>query len=103
MKVEGTDGTPAFNPLNFDGTKSQPHSEVISHVLINDAWYEIIVGSFKLYKTGGDRPVPFVQFDLPSRDQNDFAQLGSNLDGKRVQVFPNAMSGVAFSVPEDDK
>lgn len=102
MKVENTEKNPKFNLLSPDGTRAQVHSETISDVLLNDGhWYEIVPGSFKFYRTkppaAGAPAVPFVQFDVALTEH--YHPVG----GKRVEVFPASVAGLAYVPQEDDK
>lgn len=99
MKVEHTDKQPKFNLMQPDGVRGQVHSEVISDVLLNDGhWYEIKPGSFKFYKTNQSSGVgvPFVQFDIAYTEQY------RPVAGKRVEVFPASICGLAYTPSEDD-
>lgn len=96
MKAEFTEENPKFNLLQPDGIRSQAHSEVISNVLLTDGkWYLIELGSFKFYKTAGDKAVPFVQFKVI---HSGFApgEGASPAAGKVVEVFPASVVGVAY-------
>jgi hypothetical protein len=95
MKAEFTEKDPKFNLLKPDGVRSQAHSEVITQVLLNDGnWYAIRPGSFKFYRTAGDKSVPFVQFDvLPAPGSQQAAPL-------RIEVFPATISGIAYPMPD---
>jgi hypothetical protein len=100
MKAETTDNDPKFNLLKPDGVRSQAHSEVISQVLLNDGiWYQIKEGSFKFFKTSGDKAVPFVQFKL-----NDEIV---DADGTRrrhvIEVFPASVVGIAYTTVEAEE
>lgn len=92
MKAEFTEKDPKFNLLKPDGVRGQAHSEVITQVLLNDGtWYAIAKGSFKFFKTAGDKAVPFVQFDTLDTDEN-----GRHL---RIEVFPASVCGIAYLAP----
>ena len=95
MKAEFTQKNPKFNLMQADGIRSQTHSEDITNVLLTDGiWYLIEKGSFKFYKTSGDRAVPFIQFKV-ARGAFD-AERGVSVAGKIVEVFPASVVGVAY-------
>lgn len=93
MKIEESKNGPRLNLLKPDGVRDQAHAEEVSHVLLSDTgWVKIIPGSFHFYKTAGDKPVPFVQFDI----------IGDPVTGNgggwkhRIEVFPTAIAGLAY-------
>lgn len=91
MKAETSDVGPRFNLLQSEGVRGQAHTKEITQVLLTDgAWYAIEPGSFHFYRTGGDKAVPFVQFDLMP---NASGQL-------RVEVFPATVAGWAYPTPD---
>lgn len=101
MKVEHTNKMPKFNLLQPDGVRPQTHSQNVSHVLLNDGhWYAIVPGSFKFYRTDATEGpgVPFVQFDIDNDLDND-----EMLVGKRVEVFPASVCGLAYTPDEGNK
>ena len=88
MKIEESNGGPVFNLLKPDGVRDQASAADITMVLVSDAgWQPIIPGSFHFYKTKGDKPVPFVQFDVIDEGRK-----------MRIEVFPTSISGVAYGV-----
>lgn len=90
MKSEFTEKDPKFNLLKPDGLRGQVHAEAVTDVLLNDGrWYRIVEGSFKFYRTSGDKAVPFVQFVTD-------ALANEYVAGKTVEVFPASVSGVAY-------
>ena len=95
MKAEFTNKDPKFNLMQPDGIRSQVHSESVSDVLLTDGqWYRIEPGSFKFYKTSGDRSVPFIQFKvLPfNGNPNDKGAVA----GKTIEVFPASVVGISY-------
>ena len=100
MKVENTDKSPKFNLMEPDGVRSQGHAEDVTDVLLNDGnWYNIVRGSFKFYQTkrsDGGKGVPFVQFDVNGG-------LCRPVTGKRVEVFPASVCGLAYVADKDDE
>lgn len=98
MKIEQSENGPKLNLLKPDGIRDQASAEEITHVLLEtEGWTQILPGSFHFYKTAGDKPVPFVQFDVIGNPIN-------GLDNKkyRVEVFPTAISGLAYRVNDDE-
>ena len=103
MKVETSSVPPKFNLLNADGTRSQAHSEEITDVLLNDGrWYGIEKGSFKFYRTGGDKSVPFIQFKVPRWNGGGSTPNPPTMNGKTIEVFPASVVGIAYRENEDD-
>ena len=93
MKIETSKNGPKLNLLQPDGIRNQTDSRDVTHVLLDGiGWVRIEPGSFHFYKTAGDKPVPFIQFDVLA--------TGDLPAGWRVEVFPTAIAGLAYS-PED--
>lgn len=98
MKIEVSDSGPKFNLLKPEGTRDQGSGTDVSHVLLDGlGWRKIIAGSFHFYKTAGEKPVPFVQFDV----MNDPA-TGLATGRYRVEVFPTAIAGLCYPVSDDE-
>lgn len=96
MKAEFTNKDPKFNLMNPDGIRSQVHSESVSDVLLTDGqWYRIEPGSFKFYKTSGDRAVPFIQFKVPPFN-GATTHDKTLVAGKTIEVFPASVVGIAY-------
>lgn len=92
MKIETSESGPKLNLLKPDGVREQTGSADVTMVLLDSAgWQPIIPGTFHFYKTAGDKPVPFVQFDV----------LDESGKKMRIEVFPTAIAGLAY--PTDDE
>jgi hypothetical protein len=98
MNIETSESGPKLNLLKPDGTRNQTgSSDVIAVLLDGEGWTAILPGSFHFYKTAGDKPVPFVQFDVIGNPAN------SGVFGKyRIEVFPTAIAGLAYPVDDDE-
>lgn len=94
MNIEISESGPKLNLLNPDGVRNQQAGENVTHVLLDSiGWKRIVTGSFHFYKTAGDKPVPFVQFDIV----NDPATGGVDPHNHyRIEVFPTAIAGLAY-------
>lgn len=93
MKAETTKDAPLVDLTHFEGPVGQAHAEAITHVLLNDGvWYEVIPGSFHLYKTA--QAVPYAQFDTKFQNSTNDALIL-----RRVQCFPATVAGWASAVP----
>lgn len=98
MKIEESENGPKLNLLQPDGVRSQANASDVNCVLLDThGWVRIIPGSFHFYKTAGDKPVPFVQFDVIG----DPSSSGPAQGKYRVEVFPTAIAGLAY--PADDE
>lgn len=96
MKIETSESGPKLNLLNPDGVRSQAHADDVTRVLLDgEGWVAIVPGSFHFYKTAGDKPVPFVQFDVL------YDPAGTEKMYYRVEVFPTAIAGLAYERPEE--
>lgn len=96
MKIENSSIGPKLNLLKPDGVRPQAGASEIDYVLLDThGWVKVIPGSFHFYKTAGDKPVPFVQFDVIGSPTGN-----ANGDVYRVEVFPTAIAGLAY--PRDD-
>ena len=96
MKIEESADGPKLNLLKPEGVRNQQAAANVTHVLLDGlGWTKIIEGSFHFYKTAGDKPVPFVQFDV--------TESPTGIDGTRhrVEVFPTAIAGLSYPVPAD--
>lgn len=97
MKIETSESGPKLNLLNPDGVRSQAHADDVTRVLLDgEGWVAIVPGSFHFYKTAGDKPVPFVQFDVPCDPVG-----GLSMKAYRVEVFPTAIAGLAYEREEE--
>ena len=98
MKIEESPDGPKLNLLKPDGIRNQAGATDVDCVLLDThGWVKIIPGSFHFYKTAGDKPVPFIQFDMVGHP----GHTGGN--GKyRVEVFPTAIAGLAYPCPSDE-
>lgn len=100
MKIETSEIGPKFNLLKPDGTRNQVHAEDVTHVLLSDTgWKRIIPGSFHFYKTAGDKPVPFVQFDTVADPCTGGIDTNTHY---RIEVFPTAIAGLAYPVNDNE-
>lgn len=92
MKIETNKNGPKLNLLQPDDVRDQASASEVEYVLLDThGWVKVIPGSFHFYKTAGDRPVPFIQFDMIG------SPTGNNGDVYRVEVFPTAIAGLAYS------
>jgi hypothetical protein len=92
MKIETSESGPKLNLLKPDGVRDQASAANVDAVLLADnGWVPIIPGTFHFYKTAGDKPVPFVQFDVVDN--------GKKI---RVEVFPTAIAGLSYPCPDDE-
>lgn len=99
MKIEVSENGPKLNLLNPDGVRNQTHAANVTGVLLADSgWTPIVAGSFHFYKTAGDKPVPFVQFDVLGNPTG----CGSDFDKFRVEVFPTAIAGLSYACPKEN-
>lgn len=96
MNIEISESGPKLNLLKPDGTRDQASASDVTCVLLDgEGWVEITPGSFHFFKTAGDKPVPFVQFDVIGNPAN------STRHGRyRVEVFPTAIAGLAYPAHE---
>jgi hypothetical protein len=78
------------------GESSQVHNENITKVLLVDGWHTIVPGSFKLYRTGNK--LPFIRFDTVLGGNES---LGVGGIVHTLEIFPNALHGVAFPKPPE--
>lgn len=95
MKAEDTDIAPVLNLIDSDGDMPQARNEAIISVLLTDQrWYQIVKGSFKYYRhvLSKDRIVPYVQFDAIFYREGVGLQASTE-EIKRVQVFPASVAG----------
>ena len=102
MKIETSESGPKLNLLKPDGVRDQASATEVTHVMVEGFWRQIIPGSFHFYKTAGDKPVPFVQFDVVANPATGGVDPDNNY---RVEVFPTAISGLAYPVstrPDDE-
>lgn len=99
MNIETSESGPKLNLLKPDGVRNQTSGADVNAVLLADSgWVGIVPGSFHFYKTAGDKPVPFVQFDIKYNPANP-----NGFDRYRVEVFPTAIAGLAYPVSESDE
>ena len=92
MKIEISESGPKLNLLKPDGVRNQASADNVDSVLLDGTgWVPIIPGTFHFYKTAGDKPVPFVQFDVIDN--------GKKI---RVEVFPTAIAGLSYPCPDDE-
>lgn len=98
MNIETSESGPKLNLLKPDGIRNQAGASDVDCVLLDThGWVKVIPGSFHFYKTSGDKPVPFVQFDMIG----DPANGGGSV--YRVEVFPTAIAGLAYPRPDDNE
>lgn len=98
MNIETSESGPKLNLLKPDGVRSQTGSADVTSVLLDgEGWLSIVPGSFHFYKTAGDKPVPFVQFDVTGSPSStaDFRK-------HRIEVFPTAIAGLAYPISENE-
>lgn len=92
MKIEISESGPKLNLLKPDGVRDQASAATVDAVLLDGmGWVPIIAGTFHFYKTAGDKPVPFVQFDVIDNGKKT-----------RVEVFPTAIAGLSYPCPDDE-
>lgn len=97
MKIEESQSGPKLNLLKPDGVRDQAGASDVEYVLLDThGWVKVIPGSFHFYKTAGDKPVPFIQFDMIG------SPTGNNGDIYRVEVFPTAIAGLAYLRGSDE-
>lgn len=101
MNIEESVSGPKLNLLKPDGVRDQARADNVSVVLLDgEGWVNIIPSSFHFYKTSGDKPVPFVQFDVIG---NPAGILGGHDDRTyRVEVFPTAIAGLAYELDDNE-
>jgi hypothetical protein len=98
MKIEESESGPKLNLLKPEGVRNQQSAQNVTHVLLDGlGWTQIVEGSFHFYKTAGDKPVPFVQFDVPESPTG----IADTDQHYRVEVFPTAIAGLSYPVPVD--
>lgn len=96
MNIETSETGPKLNLLKPDGVRNQAGANDVEYVLLDThGWVKIVSGSFHFYKTAGDKPVPFVQFDMIGSPN------GHNGGVYRVEVFPTAIAGLAYARPDE--
>lgn len=99
MKIETSTNGPKLNLLKPDGVRDQASASEVTCVLLDgEGWVSIVPGSFRFYKTAGDKPVPFVQFDIIGNPANG----GIALKKHRVEVFPTAIAGLSYEIGDDE-
>lgn len=92
MNIETSESGPKLNLLKPEGIRNQTSASNVIMVLLDSVgWQPIIPGSFHFYKTAGDKPVPFVQFDVMSEGKR-----------MRIEVFPTAIAGLSYEVDDDE-
>ena len=97
MNIEVSESGPKLNLLKPDGVRNQTSGADVNAVLLDgEGWTAIVPGSFHFYKTAGDKPVPFVQFDVIGNPAN------GELRKYRVEVFPTAIAGLAYPLSDDE-
>lgn len=100
MKIETSESGPKLNLLQPDGVRNQASADDVTHVLLDGlGWRRIIPRSFHFYKTAGDKPVPFVQFDVVADPSSGGVDTDTHY---RVEVFPTAIAGLAYPVQDDE-
>lgn len=96
MNIEISESGPKLNLLEPDGVRNQASAAEVEAVLLDgEGWTPIVPGSFHFYKTAGDKPVPFVQFDVIGNPSS-----GSPHGKYRIEVFPTAIAGLAYKIEE---
>lgn len=99
MNIETSETGPKLNLLKPDGTRNQASAADVAWVLLDgEGWVNIISGSFHFYKTAGDKPVPFVQFDI----YGDPGDISDDTRKYRIEVFPTAIAGLAYLADDDE-
>lgn len=97
MNIETSESGPKLNLLKPDGVRNQASATDVTCVLLDgEGWVAVVPGSFHFYKTAGDKPVPFVQFDVIGNP------AGSGMGKHRVEVFPTAIAGLAYPVTDNE-
>lgn len=97
MNIEISESGPKLNLLKPDGVRDQTNAANVTAVLLDgEGWVNIVTGSFHFYKTAGDKPVPFVQFDT----YGDPGGIGDGSRKYRIEVFPTAIAGLAYPADE---
>lgn len=99
MKIETSESGPKLNLLKPDGVRNQASATDVTSVLLDgEGWVAVVPGSFHFYKTAGDKPVPFVQFDVIGNPASTNPMAGKY----RVEVFPTAIAGLAYPMTDDE-
>lgn len=99
MKIETSESGPKLNLLKPDGTRNQTAPADVTSVLLDgEGWVAVVPGSFHFFKTAGDKPVPFVQFDVIGNPASTNPMAGKY----RVEVFPTAIAGLAYPIVDDE-
>lgn len=97
MKIEESANGPKLNLLKPDGVRDQAGASDVTYVLLDThGWVRVIPGSFHFFKTAGDKPVPFIQFDMTGSPDGNTGGV------YRVEVFPTAIAGLAYARPDND-
>ena len=102
MKIEESADGPKLNLLKPEGVRNQQSAANVTQWLLDGlGWTRILEGSFHFYKTAGDKPVPFVQFDV-AESPTGIADTNQHY---RVEGFPTAIAGLSYpvSVDSDDE
>jgi hypothetical protein len=98
MNIETSESGPKLNLLKPDGVRDQASATDVTCVLLDgEGWINVIPGSFHFYKTAGDKPVPFVQFDIAGNPASPVPT-----GNYRVEVFPTAIAGLAYPITDDE-
>lgn len=91
MKIEGESDSTIQNA--YEGESKQVHNNQVNAVLLQDGWYAVIPGSFKLHKTPAK--VPFVRFDLACNPGNQYPDDDTKTR-TTIEIFPQGLHGVAY-------
>ena len=101
MKVEDTNKDTVLNLANYKGVKPQVEAGLVKHVILqNGNILPCGPGSVHYFitTTNKERMMPYIQFDTTAFSTGHPSQIETT----RVELFPNAVAGIAYDKPSDD-